>query len=301
MSNSPLGGGNIMDWFRYHHGTQQDAKLSMIAKQIGVKRCEMTAIWDELMDFASRNVTRGHVMSIDLEVIAFAQDVEIEKVKKIYRALEEKGIIINGVLTAWEKRQPKREDEGSAQRQREKRARDKEKKEAKKPRKITLSHDASRNVTTDKIRVDKIRIDKEENIKKEIFENFWIEYGKIGSKEPARKVFMKIDTEYKTIIDGLRRYQAHCKANVTWYKPQHASTWLNNRGWEDEHDNKAGVQAAPLTDHEKLMQRLGTANWKRITSNMTPDPGELRVLEEYEVKNGKVWWNNLSQWKEKMT
>ena len=33
-----------MDWFRYHHGTPQDAKLTMIAKKIGVRRCEMTAL-----------------------------------------------------------------------------------------------------------------------------------------------------------------------------------------------------------------------------------------------------------------
>lgn len=149
-----------MDWYRWHHGTQQDAKLSMIAKQIGVRRCEMTAVWDEFMDFASRNVTRGHIVNIDLEVVAFAQEVSIENVRKIYQALEEKGVITNGVLTSWKKRQPEREDPTAAERQREKRARDK----AKKAAQLSLGHAPSRTVTTDKIRLDKIRLDKKESI-----------------------------------------------------------------------------------------------------------------------------------------
>lgn len=148
-----------MNWFRYHHGTQQDAKLSMIAKQLGVRRCEMTAVWDELMDFASRNVTRGHTVNIDLEVIAFTQEISIENVRKIYHALEEKDVIVNGVLASWEKRQPTREDPTAAERQKEKRARDKAKKDAQ----LLLGHASSRIVTTDQTRLDKIRLDKKES------------------------------------------------------------------------------------------------------------------------------------------
>lgn len=146
-----------MDWFRYHHGTPQDSKLTMLAKKIGVRRCEMTAVWDELMDYASRSVTRGHIGGIDLEVIAFVQEIPIDNVKAIYDILAEKKIIIDGILTAWEKRQPKREDEGAAQRQREKRARDKP---GQKSQKNTHAHEMSRNVTTEEIRED--REDKKE-------------------------------------------------------------------------------------------------------------------------------------------
>lgn len=150
-----------MDWFRYHHGTPQDPKLTMLAKKIGVRRCEMTAVWDELMDYASRNVTRGHIDKIDLEVIAFTQEIPIENVKAIYDILVDSGRIINNILKAWQVRNPKREDSGATQRQREKRERDKAKKEV---QKITHDHNMSRNVTTEERREEKKRLEKKERI-----------------------------------------------------------------------------------------------------------------------------------------
>ena len=166
-----------MDWFRYHHGTQQDAKLTMIAKKIGVRRCEMTAVWDELMDYASRNVTqchRGHVTGIDLEVVAFTQEIELENVQKIYDALVEKKIIVDGKLSNWEKRQPSKEDNTAADRKRrqrerekaEREAREREEKEKRDKEDVTPCHDVSRHVTTDKTRPDQKR-SKEKNTKKE--------------------------------------------------------------------------------------------------------------------------------------
>lgn len=160
-----------MDWFRYYHGTQQDQKLTMIAKKIGVRRCEMTAVWCELMDYASRHVTRGHVTNCDLEVIAFTQDIELEIVTKIYQALEEKNVIKDGRLTNWEKRQPKKEDTTAAERKRKQRARDKEKKEAEEAVKnnesvtndVTQCHDVSRDVTTEEIRGEEKRVDNNKN------------------------------------------------------------------------------------------------------------------------------------------
>lgn len=76
------------------------------------------------------------------------------------------------------------------------------------------------------------------------FENFWNEYGKIGSKQKALKVFKKIKgVDYETIIAGLRRYQSYARANAHWYHPQHASTWLNDRGWESEYPIEAPKQS----------------------------------------------------------
>lgn len=117
-----------MDWFRYHHGTPQDAKLTMIARHAGVLRCEMTAVWDELLDFASRHVTpchRGFVTCVDLEVIAFTQEIKIEKVQSIYNALVDKKVIIGGKLAAWDKRQVCKEDGTATERKRKQRERKK--------------------------------------------------------------------------------------------------------------------------------------------------------------------------------
>jgi hypothetical protein len=66
------------------------------------------------------------------------------------------------------------------------------------------------------------------------FESFWKDYGSVGSKSKAALSFQKIEVGYEDVISGLRRYQAYARANAGWYSPQHASTWLNQRGWESE-------------------------------------------------------------------
>lgn len=78
------------------------------------------------------------------------------------------------------------------------------------------------------------------------FEQFWIEYGKIGTKQNAKKAFFKFKQEginYETIIAGLRCYQSQCIAlNTAQRYVKHASSWLNARGWEDEYPIHAVVK-----------------------------------------------------------
>ena len=68
------------------------------------------------------------------------------------------------------------------------------------------------------------------------FESFWETYGRIGNKQQAIKSYNKQikETSYEIIIEGLNKYQEWTRAN-TWYNPKHASTWLNNKGWEDDY------------------------------------------------------------------
>lgn len=86
---------------------------------------------------------------------------------------------------------------------------------------------------------------KEDKINEEIkltigdFDLFWKAYGKIGNKQQALKSFNKAIKEgvkYETIRRGLDHYQTYCRAIRQEQKYiKHASTWLNNRGWEDEY------------------------------------------------------------------
>ncbi len=76
---------------------------------------------------------------------------------------------------------------------------------------------------------------KKKNIYTPEFEYFWSIYGSIGTKDSAAIAFNKIEgIDHETIIRGLEGYQAYARANADWYSPQHASTWLNKRGWESE-------------------------------------------------------------------
>lgn len=71
------------------------------------------------------------------------------------------------------------------------------------------------------------------------FDGFWEAYGKIGNKQQAVKSYNKAIKEgylHFDIMQGLNNYQKYCIAlNQEQRFIKHASTWLNNRGWEDEY------------------------------------------------------------------
>ena len=113
-----------MDWFRSYHGAPSDSKLSLIAKDSGKARAFVTAVWWEVLDHASRNVTqRGDVSRIDHEIIAIQQGMEPEEVASIMSAMAQRGIIKDGIVANWEKRQVRREDDQATERKRKSRDR----------------------------------------------------------------------------------------------------------------------------------------------------------------------------------
>lgn len=77
---------------------------------------------------------------------------------------------------------------------------------------------------------------KPERIVDDDFEYFFNEYGKVGNKNMAIKAYNKAikGVDYATIIAGVHRYKAYLAANG-WQSPKHGSTWLNNKGWEDDY------------------------------------------------------------------
>jgi hypothetical protein len=84
-----------------------------------------------LLDFASQNTPRGSIEGIDPEQIAYVQEMEVEQVVAILESLRKKRVIVGNRLSAWDKRQPKRErEDDSLERVRAYRKRQKEAKEA---------------------------------------------------------------------------------------------------------------------------------------------------------------------------
>lgn len=119
---------------------------------------------------------------------------------------------------------------------------------------------------------------KEKNIKKEKkeridygdFEEFWNHYGKIGNKQQAIKSYEKTTKEgadHEEIIAGVIRYQNYCRAiNQERRFIKHASTWLNNRGWEDEYSARV---TTGKSRHERAKEALGMSS-KSEEINVTP-------------------------------
>jgi hypothetical protein len=76
----------------------------------------------------------------------------------------------------------------------------------------------------------------------QLFDEFWAEYPKKRSKGQAEKTWVKLKPDeqlFEAIMTGLKR----AKTSVDWAKNggqyiPYPSTWLNAKGWEDEHDER---------------------------------------------------------------
>lgn len=150
-----------MDWFRSHHGAPTDPKWLLIAKRAGVRPIHVSGTWWAMLDHGSQHADRGYVGDFDIETFAMFAGMEEDHVSRIVTTLGDKGMIVDGYIANWGKRQPKREDESAAERKRRSRANN-----GGNPPKPTLpdapdaplngsGHAASRNVTLDKTRGDK--------------------------------------------------------------------------------------------------------------------------------------------------
>jgi hypothetical protein len=90
-----------------------DKKWPVIAMRAGVKTGVVSAIAWALMDYASQHETRGTVEGFDAEVYAVYSGFPENEVIAVIKAMTDKGVIVDGKLTNWEKRQPKREDDST--------------------------------------------------------------------------------------------------------------------------------------------------------------------------------------------
>jgi hypothetical protein len=137
----------MIDWFRSWHGAPTDPKWLGIARKAGVAPGIVVAVAWALMDRASQAEDRGSIEGYDADGLACFFGCEPEQVEAIVTAMAEKGMIADGRFTAWEKRQPKRED-NAAERARAWRERKRTQANAeKRPDKDTDTEDSVANAT----------------------------------------------------------------------------------------------------------------------------------------------------------
>jgi hypothetical protein len=114
-----------MDWFRWHHGSVNDPKFGLVAKQAGASTAEVVAVWACLLEAASAAEDRGDPGSVDFEAIDYALGLASGSARRIYERMRERGLLDGetGRISSWDKRQPKRErDDSSTERVRAYRA-----------------------------------------------------------------------------------------------------------------------------------------------------------------------------------
>jgi hypothetical protein len=98
-------------WWRSWHGAPIDGKWPVIAARSGVKVGIVSAVAWALMDYASQQKERGSVEGFDTEVYAVYSGFPEEEVIAVIKAMADKKIIVDGMLSKWGKRQPLREDD----------------------------------------------------------------------------------------------------------------------------------------------------------------------------------------------
>ena len=98
------------DWFRSWHGAPTDPKWLGIARRVDLPAGIVAAVAWALMDRASQSSDRGSIAGYDAEALGAFFGCEPEQVEAIVSAMTDKGMVVDGRLAAWEKRQPKRED-----------------------------------------------------------------------------------------------------------------------------------------------------------------------------------------------
>ncbi len=101
-----------IDWFRWHHGSVNDPKFQLVAKKAGASVAEVVAVCASLLEAASMADERGRPNEHDFEAMDCALGIEDGRAATIYGQMTARGLVAkDGSITAWDRRQPRRERE----------------------------------------------------------------------------------------------------------------------------------------------------------------------------------------------
>lgn len=201
----------MTSWFRSWHGAPTDNKYILIGQKAGVAPGIVSAIVWALCDHASQHEERGSIQGFDAETYAAFSGFTLEQVEAVIKALTDKGVIQHNALSSWDKRQPKREDDGAAERKKKQRQKDD----------VTQRHATSRTVPP------QIQI---QNTETDIKDNY---YNFLFSGEPFAGAVINLDPDafnllFQTYSNGDERKFREMIANRDdWYSTQSYSIQRN--------------------------------------------------------------------------
>lgn len=102
-----------IDWFRWYHGSVSDPKFTVVARKSKQPRALVIAVWAAILESASEAGNRGSVENLEIDTVAACLDADEEAVTAIFDAMVAKGLIVDGRISAWDRRQVYREDDSS--------------------------------------------------------------------------------------------------------------------------------------------------------------------------------------------
>lgn len=106
-----------LEWFRWYHGTVSDPKFGAVARKSKQPKIAILAVWSAVLEYASQAKDRGSLTDLDPDVLAACLDMDEEAVASILEGMTAKGLIADGRVAAWNKRQVRRDrDDDSRER-----------------------------------------------------------------------------------------------------------------------------------------------------------------------------------------
>ena len=137
-------------WYRAWVGLVSDEKIAEAALIADAPRCLVIAVWHALLESASDVDDSGSFVTTPRRIGAILYE-PAARIQAVFSALEELGMIRDGHVVAWAKRQPARES-GAEGAERQRRFRDRRRESGAKETgpgvtRNTLSHDVTRPET----------------------------------------------------------------------------------------------------------------------------------------------------------
>jgi acyl dehydratase len=275
-----------MAWVRLWEDMPTDPKWRVIAKRSGRSIAEAMAVFNFMLVAASK--ANGNLDAWSDEDVAAALDMEPEHVEAIRNAMQGK-VLTGDRLSAWEVRQPKREDDSlqrvraHRERQRDAVKRDVTQCNAVETQRNAPDTDTDTDTDTEPDREDTPR----DAIADEFDGQFWPAYPLRKAKGAALKAYRSARkrttlTVILTALDKQRSVFAEPK-----YSP-HATTWLNGDRWLDEIIEGAGNGPKPTKFDNMLAGVLAAAGGGDAGETVEPLPAGSQITGSLENADGRL-------------
>ena len=286
-----------IDWFRWHHGSVTDPKFQLVARKSKQALASVIAVWAFVLEQASASEDRGTFGTIDCEAIDCLLGLEDGATDAILAAMGERGLVDDGTVSAWEKRQPKRErtDNTSTERSRAHRDRQRQlQQDGEKQRHATPEIDDATpcNATQHqkKPRGEERRVEKKNTPKPPTgaFEAFWECWPKNERKQDKAKCSEKwkrdsLDTVAEAIVADVSAKKHSQKWRDGFIEAP--MVYLNNRRWED---GAAGAATGPKRGTDEYAALHKSAGWWR----------EAGFPTIWDAMASKCWHDNAHQFRD---
>lgn len=238
-----------IDWFRWHHGSVTDPKFQLVARRSETTTASVLAVWAFVLEAASSSDERGGYGEIDCESVDCLMGFDDGLTKTILDTMAARGLLGNGRVIAWEKRQPKREreDDGATQRKRQQRAREADGEH------VAPCHTMSRQKTPrgeeSREEINTPLAPRGGNPDPEGFSSFWETWPKSDRKQAKGKC---LEVWKKAGAEGnAEQIVSHVKALASSDKWRESGgqfvpaplTYLNQRRWEGAEESAAESSA----------------------------------------------------------